>query len=130
VNGYSTGSGLVISLDAADPTFDLDYDGFGSTLGSFEGQLGAASFTSLADLQAGTTAQHAVEVSLAVFATPPVLPDTPFSGYAPPDLALAPGGAAVDAGVTLPGLGPHGGVAPDLGALELGATPPTYGPRP
>ncbi|MBN2473981.1 MAG: right-handed parallel beta-helix repeat-containing protein [Pirellulales bacterium] len=49
----------------------------------------------------------------------------------PPDLRLKPGTAAVDAGAVLPGLNAgYAGSAPDLGAYELGAATPHYGPRP
>ncbi len=47
------------------------------------------------------------------------------------DFRLKPGSAAVDRGVAIPNVtdGFAGG-APDLGALELGRTPPAWGPRP
>ncbi len=47
------------------------------------------------------------------------------------DVRLRAGSGAVDRGVALPGVtdGFAGG-APDLGAVELGQTPPIYGPRP
>jgi polyhydroxybutyrate depolymerase len=47
------------------------------------------------------------------------------------DFRLRPGSAAVDRGTVLPTVTDgFGGRAPDLGALEVGATPPHYGPRP
>jgi hypothetical protein len=47
------------------------------------------------------------------------------------DFRLKPGSAAVDRGVALPNItDAYTGQAPDLGALELGQTPPHYGPRP
>jgi hypothetical protein len=128
--GWSSGSGRVIDLAAADPSCDLDYDGFGSTTGNFLGNIGATSFTSLAELQATTTEAHAVEVGLDVFAAAVGYPQ-PFPALAPADLRLAPGGAAIDAGVLIPGLNAnHAGAAPDLGAHELGEPLPHYGPRP
>ncbi len=46
------------------------------------------------------------------------------------DFRLRAGSAAVDHGVVLPTVtNGYAGAAPDLGALELGATPPYYGPR-
>jgi hypothetical protein len=46
------------------------------------------------------------------------------------DFRLKPGSAAVDRGVVLPNITDgFAGQAPDLGALELGQTPPHYGPR-
>ena len=47
------------------------------------------------------------------------------------DFRLVPGSAAVDRGVALPNVTDgFGGRAPDLGALEVGAPSPVYGPRP
>jgi hypothetical protein len=46
------------------------------------------------------------------------------------DFRLRPGSAAVDKGTPLPTItGGHTGAAPDLGALELDAPLPHYGPR-
>jgi hypothetical protein len=47
------------------------------------------------------------------------------------DFRLRPGSAAIDRGVILPNITDgFSGIAPDLGALELGQAPPHYGPRP
>jgi hypothetical protein len=47
------------------------------------------------------------------------------------DFRLKPGSAAVDRGVVLPTVTDgFSGRAPDLGALEIGAPVPHYGPRP
>ena len=44
---------------------------------------------------------------------------------------LKPGSAAVDRGIVLPNVNDgFAGGAPDLGALEVGAAAPHYGPRP
>ena len=46
------------------------------------------------------------------------------------DFRLKPGSAAVDRGIALPNVTDgFTGMAPDLGALELGAPVPHYGPR-
>jgi hypothetical protein len=46
------------------------------------------------------------------------------------DFRLKPGSAAVDRGVFIPNVADgFTGVAPDLGALEVGQQPPHYGPR-
>jgi hypothetical protein len=46
------------------------------------------------------------------------------------DFRLKPNSAAVDKGVVLPNITDgYSGKAPDLGAYEVGATPPVYGPR-
>jgi hypothetical protein len=47
------------------------------------------------------------------------------------DFRLKPGSAAVDRGVVIPNVTDgYSGIAPDLGALEIGAPVPHYGPRP
>ena len=47
------------------------------------------------------------------------------------DFRLRAGAAAVDRGVEIPNVtDDFGGDAPDLGALEIGAELPHYGPRP
>ena len=125
-NTYDIGSGEVVNLSAADATVDLDYDGYGGT--SFSGRIGAARFTNLAELKAMTTEKHAVEITAAAFAMPPVIPSSPFPSQAPPDLRPAASGAAIDVGLVLPGFA-YAGAAPDLGAYEAGAPVPAYGPR-
>lgn len=125
-NTYDIGTGKVISLDAADPSVDLDYDGYGGT--SFSGRIGAARFANVAELRAMTTEKHAVELTAAAFAAPPSIPASPFPAQAPPDLRPAVGGAAIDVGVVLPGFA-YEGAGPDLGAYEAGEPLPRYGPR-
>jgi hypothetical protein len=128
--GYDIGDGAVIELRALDvATSSLDHDGYGSSAG-FAGRFGPIAFSSLAELRAMTSEAHAVEVTPAVFATPSSPPASPFPSITPPDLRLAPGGAAIDVGQVIPNLADgHVGAAPDLGAYELGAALPAYGPR-
>lgn len=127
-NGYDAGEGDVIDLSSASDV-DLDYDGYGSTAGMFTGNIGGVSFSSLAELQAMTTEVHAVELDLSVFAASVSVPSAAFPGLEPADLQLAAGGAAIDVGQPITGFD-YDGAAPDLGAYELGSTPPVYGPRP
>lgn len=126
-NGYDNGPGDVIALELAS-NVDLDYDGYGSTAGMFTGNLGGVSFSSLAELQAMTSEVHAVEIDASVFAGAIEVPASAFPEAAPPDLRIAEGGAAIDAGEPITGFD-HAGAAPDLGAYELGDEPPIYGPR-
>ncbi len=128
--GYANGTGRVLDLADADATCSFDYDGLGSTTGTFEGKVGATRFTSLATLRAMTSEGHAQEVDLSVFAHAVPFPSAAFPPKADVDLSLAPGSLAVDHGVVLAGLDEDfSGLAPDLGALELGAAPPVVGPR-
>ncbi len=129
--GYSSGSGRV--LDVADldvGSADSDYNGYGSTLGTFDGRFGSIRFDSLAEMRATTSERHATQVGLDVFASPVVLPENAMTLFAPPDLRIGGTSVAVDRGVRLPNLNDNSsGTAPDLGAFELGSTVPIYGPR-
>jgi len=129
--GYGNGSGNVLDLADADATCSFDYDGLGSIgTNTFAGKIGATRFTSLATLKANTTEVHAVQVDMSVFADTVPFPSNPYPAKPVVDLHLAPGSAAIDQGVVLVGLNDgFAGAAPDLGAYELGATPPVYGPR-
>jgi hypothetical protein len=74
---------------------------------------------------------RAIDYSVFVSAAPPDFTD-PARLYTPDDvdLRLAPRSRAVDAGTVLPGITDgFAGRAPDLGAYELGAELPHYGPR-
>jgi hypothetical protein len=126
-NGYDNGEGDVIDLAAA-MAVDLDYDGYGSTAGMFTGNVGGIAFASLDELHAMTTEVHAIQIDPSIFAATVAVPTSPFPGAQAPDMRLAAGAAAIDAGEPIPGL-PYQGEAPDLGAHELGDPPPDYGPR-
>jgi hypothetical protein len=129
--GYGNGSGNVLDLVDADATCSFDYDGLGSIgTNTFAGKIGATRFTSLATLKANTTEVHAVQVDMSVFADAVPFSSNPYPPKAVVDLRLAGAGAAIDKGVVLVGLNEgFSGAAPDLGAYELGATVPVYGPR-
>ena len=129
--GYGNGSGNVLDLVDADATCSFDYDGLGSIgTNTFAGKIGATRFTSLATLKANTTEAHAVQVDMSVFADTVPFPANPYPPKPVVDLRLAAGSAAIDKGLVLVGLSDgFSGAAPDLGAYELGATPPVYGPR-
>jgi len=126
-NGYDNGEGDVIDLSAA-VAVDLDYDGYGSTAGMFTGNIGGVAFASLDELHALTTEVHAVEIDASVFADAVDVPASAFPAAAAPDMRLAEGALAIDAGEPIPGFA-YAAAAPDLGAYELGDPLPDYGPR-
>lgn len=130
-NGFSNGDGAVINVADADPSCDFDYDGYGSQgTGQFRGRIGGDRFTSFAGLIGSGHEAHAVQVGLDAFAAALSFPEHPFPAVAAGDLRLAPGGAAIDRGVAIPNVNDgFAGAAPDLGAHELGAPLPHYGPR-
>jgi cysteine-rich repeat protein len=129
--GYGNGSGQVAVMRDADDTCTFDYDGYGTIgVSNFRGQIGDSSFSSLATLKSATTEKSAIQVDLSVFAASVQHPSSPFPERMAPDLRLAAGSAGIDKGVALPGVNDgFAGAAPDLGAYELGSTPPHYGPR-
>lgn len=101
-------------------------------------QLETREFATLADYSRATGQDsHSVLVDYDVFVKVPRLDARDIGSlqklYKAEDLdfRLRAGSAAVDHGVVLPTITDgFAGTAPDLGALELGATPPHYGPRP
>lgn len=130
--GYGTGPGLILSVASLDTsTSSLDYDGYGSIeVGRFDGRFGDVRFDDFAELRSLTTEAHAVQVDLSIFAASVEHPRTLFPPVTAPDLRLQDGSAAVDRGVVLPNINDgFVGAAPDLGAYEVGAALPPYGPR-
>jgi hypothetical protein len=119
--------------------FSSDYNGYrpnpGAT-GQYQWQApsGSANYATLAALSAATGQErHGVELDTDAFENM-TLPDPakPHQVYHAMDLTfrLKPGGKAVDAGDRIPTVNDgFAGVAPDLGALEVGQPEPHYGPR-
>ena len=101
-------------------------------------KLEARKFATLADYaQATGQDRHSVLVDYDIFVNVPRLDAKDLATvqrlYKADDLdfGLKPGSAAVDRGVALPNVTDgFSGAAPDLGALEIGAPRPVYGPRP
>jgi hypothetical protein len=129
--GYTNGSGNVLQLSAAAASCSFDYDGLGSIgTNKFSGNIGGVGFASLAELKSKTTEKNAVQVDLGVFASSVSFPSAPIPAHTAPLLTLASGSAAIDKGVKLANINDgFSGTAPDLGAYELGAPLPEYGPR-
>jgi hypothetical protein len=94
-------------------------------------------FRTLADFTAATGQEsHGIEVDYDIFTNlrSPLRPDSSKPGKpydaADLDFTLRPGARAVDAGVRIPNVNDSfSGKAPDMGAYEVGQTPPVYGPR-
>jgi hypothetical protein len=113
---------------------DFDYDGFGGASGNVFLKWNNVRYASLAELKRrGPVYRHAVVVDPAtVFASRISPPSDPKRAIDPRDvdLRLRAGTAAIGAGQILPGLNDDvPGKLPDLGAYELGASLPHYGPR-
>ena len=130
--GYGNGSGRVIHCPDCQPNCDFNYDGFGSIgTGTFTGNIGGNTFSSLSEMRNNTTETDAVELDMSVFTTAVEFPASgPFPERAIPDLRILANSAAADVGVVLPNVNDnYSGSAPDLGAYEAGAALPHYGPR-
>ncbi len=112
---------------------DFDYDGYGGgPFGNFL-KWNNVKYPNLATVrEKAPIEKHAVQVdSATVFASgaqPPA--DEKQQVQTPPDLRLSTNTSAIDAGEKLPGFDDgFSGSAPDLGAYEIGAALPQYGPR-
>ena len=125
-NGYRPNPGAKVAFGWTSPRDGVRAD--------FKGPWVKREFATLADFSKATGQErHSVLVDVDVFANAPI-PDRsdPQRLYRPGDLdfRLRPGSAAIDRGVPLPTINDgYEGRAPDLGAYELGAALPRYGPR-
>jgi hypothetical protein len=112
---------------------DYDYDGFaGGPFASFL-KWNEVKYATLRDVhEKAPIEHHAIQLdSDGLFASGALPPaDEKKQVASAPDLRLATGTPAIDAGEKLPGFNDgFSGAAPDLGAYELGAELPHYGPR-
>ncbi len=128
-NGYSNGRGQIMRVDIEESTADMNYNGYGSTTGTFTGEFGDTSFNNLGEMRSRTTESNSVQVGLNSFATTVSYPANAAGQYGTKDLRLASSSPAVNAGVRLPTINDSASGAPDLGALERGAPRLNYGPR-
>ena len=127
---YGSGTGLAIFTPNPEPTNDMDYNGAGAHEIPFAAQIGREKYASITEFRERTLFKHVIPVDLSVFQNV-AFPNPPVPERQPADLRLRAGSAAVDAGVRLPNVNDgFAGAAPDLGAYELGAPLPHYGPRP
>ena len=112
-------------------TDDLDYDGYDWT--GFAFNYAGNQLASIASLTSSTGQEsHGIKIAHATcFSTFNVPGGPPLTTIPPQMMTLNPSCPAVDAGVVLPNITDgYTGSAPDLGAYEVGAPLPQYGPRP
>jgi hypothetical protein len=142
-NGFRPNPGAKVSFQWNSPPWKTlsDYSSLrraGRSRGGAPAQaLDARSFASLAEYSKATQQdQHSLTLDYDIFINVPRLDAKDTKNvqklYKAEDLdfRLKSGSAAVDRGVVLPNITDgFSGQAPDLGALELGQTPPHYGPR-
>jgi hypothetical protein len=147
-NGFRSNPGAEFSFQWTSPPFNIRADYSALLLGGGRGAarsgepaagraLETRRYATLAEYsQATHQDQHSVMVDYDIFVKVPKLDAKDLKTvqllYKAEDLdfRLKPGSAAVDRGVVLPNITDgFTGQAPDLGALELGQSPPHYGPR-
>ncbi len=129
-NGFGNGSGQVMAIaDLVASGSSLNFDAFGSELGTFNGRFGSIAFNSLAAMRATTTESNGIRIDRSVFLQPIAAPSLPLTKYAPQDLRPLAGGL-LDAGQVIANINDtFAGSAPDIGAHEAGTALATYGPR-
>jgi hypothetical protein len=135
-NNLFLGTGGNYAFETTAPMLecDFDYDGFGGGPWNQFLRWNGVRYATLAEVrEKAPVYRHAVELDAAqVFASalqPPTDVLRVFDARRV-DARLRPGTPAVDAGERLPGFDQGmAGRAPDLGAQELGAELPRYGPR-
>ncbi len=136
-NGFRPNAGAAYSFQWNSPPWNLlvDYSALTSRTGS---ALVSRRFATLEEYSKATQQdRHSVSVDYEVFVNVARLDAQDVRKVQKLykaedfDFRLKPGSAAIDRGVNLPNVNDgFTGQAPDLGALELGQTPPHYGPRP
>ncbi len=144
-NGFRLNPGAAYSFQWNSPPWNIPADYSGMLLASpgrggagVNSTLTARRFATLAEYNRETHQdQHSVAVDYDIFVNVPMLDAQDNKNVQKLykaedfDFRLKAGSAAIDKGMILPNVtDAFTGLAPDLGALELGQTPPHYGPRP
>jgi hypothetical protein len=127
-----TGGSFAFESTAKMRECDFDYDGVGGGPWRMFLKWNGVRFAGIDDVRSKAPAwRHAVIVDAAsIFADGVLAPKDEKAVHQPMDLRLKPGTAAIDAGLAMAGLNDgFTGTAPDLGAYELDASMPQYGPR-
>lgn len=122
--------GKAVAWSAPIDAGEIDHNGYHPD-GEFDFD-DAGTWPDFASMQAGGVFEaHGVLLGAGTFASGLAAPADYTAEVTSVDAELSQSSPAVDAGLALPGLsGRVAGAGPDLGALELGCAPPTYGPRP
>jgi hypothetical protein len=113
---------------------DFDHDGFGGGPWPVFLKWNGVRYRSLEEVrEKAPVYRHAVRIEAATAFASGLRPPAEITRATDPsrvDPRLHPGTSAVDTGQVLPGINDgYAGKAPDLGAVELGASLPRYGPR-
>ncbi|MCE5270920.1 right-handed parallel beta-helix repeat-containing protein, partial [bacterium] len=90
--------GRAVFLPGFNSTCTFDYNAAGSCDTLFAGMVANDKFSDLAGLKRATRGPHSVRVGMGTFAAAVPFPDPPVPAREAPDLRLAPGSPALDAG--------------------------------
>lgn len=127
--GFSPGRGRAVDVQRFGPHCIFDYNAYGTHGISFEGKYRTWTFTKLPGIE---FEPHGIQLNNA-----PVenflkarFPDDPDKLHAAPDLRLKTSSSAVDVARVIANVNDDfHGIAPDIGAYEVGNELPVYGPR-
>jgi hypothetical protein len=127
-NNILIGTGQPADITTTFSLESIDYNGWRPD-GSFSFVSG--SWSNFASLKTNSPYENNGRLLTSMpFAAAVTIPASYTTEVNPPDVALSAGSNAVDGGLRLPNINDgFAGANPDLGALELGATPPHYGVR-
>jgi hypothetical protein len=127
-NNILIGTGQPADITTAFSLESIDYNGWRPD-GTFSFVSG--SWSSFANLKANSPYEHNGRLLTSMpFAAAISIPASYTTKVSPTDVALSAGSNAVDGGLRLPNINDgFAGANPDLGAMELGDTPPHYGVR-
>lgn len=127
-NNLTVGTTNAVDITTLLSLARIDYNGW---LPDGQYRFGASVWNSFASLQAaGQFEPNGRLLNGLPFEPAVTIPPDYTTFMQPINPTLRAGSNAIDAGIRLPNVNDgFSGVNPDLGALELGATPPRYGPR-
>lgn len=127
---YSSGPGLAVALPGFNSTCTLDYNAVGTHGTPFAGLLGSEKFETIEGLNKLSGGQN-VRIGMDSFRSGVEFPEGTFPEREPQDLTPSAASPVVGAAMLLPNVNDRfSGKGPDIGAVELGAEPEHYGPRP
>jgi len=129
-NNLFVGTGAQMSdWTSKNTNVELDYNGYGPGKGRFK--ISNVNYPNVKGAARDGIEVHGRMLDAPFFAKPVAVPSKSSETVKPAEFDLSPSSGAVDAGVVLPNLNDgFRGRAPDMGARELGAPAPKYGPRP
>jgi hypothetical protein len=125
-------SGRTVEWDGPIHEGKIDYNGYyPDGIFRWDFPSGYATYADFAAMQAGGMEVNGVLLDASTFANGLTAPTSYTTELAPQDVTLASGDPALDRAEVLANINDHFiGAGPDVGALELGCSPPIYGPRP